>query len=123
MLSEEVFEILGDYKFPILIQNEEVDNIDDLETIYEVDIFYKYAFKNPKYSELSNTMPLFAENLNAFCSMKMETFYSHNLRRILLPLVFLFLVKPAFPQRISELPTGYLHGHRRPYTNSSKRSY
>jgi len=65
MLSEEVFEILGDYKFPILIQNEEVDNIDDLETIYEVDILYKYAFKNPKYSELSNTMPLLAENLNA----------------------------------------------------------
>jgi hypothetical protein len=65
MLSEEVFEILGDYKFPILIQNEEVENIDDLETIYEVDILYKYAFKNPKYSELSNTMPLLAENLNA----------------------------------------------------------
>ena len=64
MLSEEVFEILGDYKFPILIQNEEVDNIDDLETIYEVDILYKYAFKNTKYSELSNTMPLLAENLN-----------------------------------------------------------
>jgi hypothetical protein len=64
MLSEEVFEILGDYKFPILIQNEEVDNIDDLETIYDIDILYKYAFKNPKYSELSNTMPLLAENLN-----------------------------------------------------------
>jgi hypothetical protein len=64
MLSEEVFEILGDYKFPILIQNDEVDNLDDLETIYELDIYYKYAFKNPKYSELSNTMPLLAENLN-----------------------------------------------------------
>jgi hypothetical protein len=64
MLSEEAFEILGDYKFPILIQNDEVDNLDDLETIYELDIYYKYAFKNPKYSELSNTMPLLAENLN-----------------------------------------------------------
>ncbi|HNQ82476.1 MAG TPA: hypothetical protein PKM34_02465 [Bacteroidales bacterium] len=65
MLSEEVFEIIGDYRFPILIQNEQVENIDDQETIYEVDIKYKYAFKNPKYSELSNTMPLLAENLNA----------------------------------------------------------
>jgi hypothetical protein len=65
LLSEEVFEIIDDYKFPILIQNEQVDNIDDQETIYDIDIFYKYAFKNPKYSELSNTMPLLAENLNA----------------------------------------------------------
>jgi len=65
LLSEEVFEIMGDYKFPILVQNEQVDNVDDLETLYDIDIFYKYAFKNPKYSELSNTMPLLAENLNA----------------------------------------------------------
>jgi hypothetical protein len=65
LLSEEVFEIMGDYKFPILIQNEQVENVDDQETLYDIDIFYKYAFKNPKYSELSNTMPLLAENLNA----------------------------------------------------------
>jgi len=65
MLSEEVFEIIDDYKFPILIQNEEVLNVDDQETIFEIDISYKYAFKNPKYSELSSTMPLLAENLNA----------------------------------------------------------
>ncbi|MCK9399609.1 MAG: hypothetical protein M0Q51_06395 [Bacteroidales bacterium] len=76
MLSEEVFEILGDYKFPILIQNEEVDNIDDLETIYEIDILYKYAFKNPKYSELSNTMPLLAENLNILLNEDGESLFA-----------------------------------------------
>lgn len=65
LLSEEVFEIIDDYRFPILIQNEEVMNVDDHETLFEIDISYKYAFKNPKYSELSNTMPLLAENLNA----------------------------------------------------------
>ncbi|HNQ82477.1 MAG TPA: hypothetical protein PKM34_02470 [Bacteroidales bacterium] len=36
--------------------------------------------------------------------MKTGTFYLRNLHRILLPFLFLLLLSPAFPQRISELP-------------------
>jgi hypothetical protein len=76
MLSEDVREIIGDYVFPILIQNQEVENYDDLETIYDLDISYKYAFKNPKYSDQVNLLPLLAENLNALLSEDGQTLFS-----------------------------------------------
>jgi hypothetical protein len=40
----------------------------------------------------------------------METFYLRNLPRILLLLIFLLLLSPAFPQRISELPAATYMG-------------
>lgn len=76
LLSEDVREIIGDYVFPILIQNQEVENYDDLETIYDLDISYRYAFKNPKYSDQVNLLPLLAENLNALLSEDGQTLFS-----------------------------------------------
>lgn len=76
LLSEEVYEIIGDLKFPILIQNDEMDNFNDLETVYDLDIVYKYAFKNPKYSGQVNIIPLLAENLNILLSEDGKTLFA-----------------------------------------------
>jgi len=76
LLSEEVYAIIGDLKFPILIQNDEMDNFNDLETVYDLDIVYKYAFKNPKYSGQVNIIPLLAENLNILLSEDGKTLFT-----------------------------------------------
>ena len=76
LLSEEVYEVIGNYKFPINIQNNNVDFFDDQKTIHDLDLEYKYSFKNSKYSDQVNTTPLLAENLNALLTEDGNALYA-----------------------------------------------
>lgn len=63
LLSKEVYEIIGNYKFPILITDDKRDFRDDDDYLYSLEINYRYAFKDPAYTGDYANIPLLAENL------------------------------------------------------------
>ena len=68
LLSEEAYEVIGEYLFPILIQNKKTAMFNDLDSLHDLTIKYKYAFKNPNYNGLLVSQPLLAENLEILLS-------------------------------------------------------
>lgn len=76
LLSREVYEIIGDYKFPIIIQDEKRDFMDDDNYLYSLEINYKYAFKDPAFSGDYISTPLLAENLEILLNENGEPLFA-----------------------------------------------
>lgn len=75
-LSQEVYEIINGYKFPIIITNDKIDLFDDDTYLYDLKIEYKYSFKDPNYSGEYTLMPLLAENLEVLLNEEGEPLFA-----------------------------------------------
>lgn len=62
LISREVYVIIGDYKFPVIIENSRQELYDDNEDLYDLEIKYRYNFFNPVYSGSYEQQPLLAED-------------------------------------------------------------
>lgn len=76
LLSEEVYEIMGDYKFPVIITDEKREFRDDDNYLYSLEINYKFAFKDPVFSGDYTSMPLLAENMEILLSEDGQPLYA-----------------------------------------------
>lgn len=76
LLSREAYEILGGYKFPILITDDKREFRDDDNYLYSLEINYKYAFKDPAFTGDYTSMPLLAENLEILLNEEGEPLYA-----------------------------------------------
>lgn len=76
LISSEVYEIIGDYKFPIILTDEKKDLKDDDNYLHSLEINYKYAFKDPVYSGDYTAMPLLAENFETLLNEDGEPLFA-----------------------------------------------
>jgi len=76
LISKEVYEIIGGYKFPIILQDEKSELKDDENYLYSLEINYKYAFKDPAFTGDYTSMPLLAENLEVLLNEDGEPLYA-----------------------------------------------
>jgi hypothetical protein len=76
LLSREAYEIIGGYKFPIIISDDKREFRDDDAYLYSLEINYKYAFKDPAFSGDYLSTPLLAENLNILLNENGEPLYA-----------------------------------------------
>lgn len=76
LLSREVYEIIGDYKFPIIIQDEKSDLRDDDNYLHSLEINYRFAFKDPAFTGDYTSMPLLAENLEILLNENGEPLFA-----------------------------------------------
>lgn len=76
LLSREAYEIMGDYKFPIVISDEKREFRDDNTYLYSLDINYNYAFKDPAFAGDYTQQPLLAENLEILLNENGEPLFA-----------------------------------------------
>jgi hypothetical protein len=62
-VSQQAYEIINGYKFPIIITNDKNELFDDDTYLQDVKIEYKYSFKDSGFTGESTQQPLLAENL------------------------------------------------------------
>lgn len=76
ILSQEVYEIIGGYKFPVIITNDKIDLFDDDTYLFDLKLEYKYSFKDPNYSGEYTLQPLLAENLEILLNEEGEPLFA-----------------------------------------------